>query len=215
MPQHTPIYLTSWHKLIRNSYLWGFPIILVMKRIDFLRESLKNIKSVGTVTRSSKFACKAMIAPVDFSEANVIVELGAGDGVITEHIIKNMKSDAILLSFEVNPKFCKKIRELDDPRLHVIEDSAEHLGKYLQKHNLKEANYVISAIPFVSLPDELGYAIVGECKKYLKEGGLFVQIHYSLLAKKIYEKIFGNVDINFEPLNIPPAFVLVSQKRSA
>lgn len=186
-----------------------------MKKIAFLKESLKNLKTIGTVTRSSKYACKAMIAPVNFADANVIVELGAGDGVITEHIIKAMKPDAILLSFEVNPRFCEKIREIKDSRLHVIEDSAEHLEKYLRKHNLKEIDYVISAIPFVSLPDQLGYAIVGECRKFLKEGGLFVQIHYSLLAKKIYQKVFGNVKVNFEPLNIPPAFILISSKKSA
>jgi len=103
----------------------------------------------------------------------------------------------------------------DSKILHLIEDSAEHLEKYLKEHNLKEIDYVISAIPFVSLPDELGYSIVGECRKFLKEGGLFIQIHYSLLAKKIYKKVFGNVKINFEPLNIPPAFVLISSKKSA
>ena len=186
-----------------------------MKKITFLKESLKNLKTVGTVTRSSKYACKAMIAPVNFDNANVIVELGAGDGVITEHIIKAMKPDSILLSFEVNPLFCEKIREINDSRLHVIEDSAEHLEKYLKKHNIKEIDYVISAIPFVSLPDELGYSIVGECKNFLKEGGLFIQIHYSLLAKKIYQRVFGNVKVNFEPLNIPPAFVLISTKKSS
>ena len=186
-----------------------------MKKITFLKESLKNLKTVGTVTRSSKYACKAMIAPVNFDKANVIVELGAGDGVITEHIIKAMKPDSILLSFEVNPLFCEKIREINDSRLHVVEDSAEHLEKYLKKHNIKEIDYVISAIPFVSLPDELGYSIVGECKNFLKEGGLFIQIHYSLLAKKIYQRVFGNVKVNFEPLNIPPAFVLISTKKSS
>lgn len=186
-----------------------------MKKITFLKESLKNLKTVGTVTRSSKYACKAMIAPVNFDNANVIVELGAGDGVITEHIIKAMKPDSILLSFEVNPLFCEKIREINDSRLHVVEDSAEHLEKYLKKHNIKEIDYVISAIPFVSLPDELGYSIVGECKNFLKEGGLFIQIHYSLLAKKIYQRVFGNVKVNFEPLNIPPAFVLISTKKSS
>ena len=90
-----------------------------MKKIAFLKESLKNLKTVGTVTRSSKYACKAMIAPVNFDDANVIVELGAGDGVITEHIIKAMKPGSILLSFEVNPLFCEKIREINDPRLHL------------------------------------------------------------------------------------------------
>ncbi len=185
-----------------------------MNKIAFFKESIKNLKTIGTITRSSQFVCKEMVSHVDFSKAKVIVELGAGDGVITEHILKNMRKDTQLLSFEVNELFCKKLRQIKDPRLHVIEDSAEKLKEYLNKMDLKEADFVVSAIPFVALPDELGYSIVGVCRDNMKEGGLFIQIHYSLLAKKIYKNVFGNVEISFVPINIPPAFVLVSEKRT-
>ena len=49
-----------------------------MKQIDFLKESLRDIRTIGTVTRSSKALCKAMIKPVDFDQARLIVELGVG-----------------------------------------------------------------------------------------------------------------------------------------
>ncbi len=184
-----------------------------MGTIEFFKESIKNLRTVGTLTRSSKSLCKAMIKHVDFKTANVIVELGAGDGVITKHILKKMKKDAKLLSFEVNAEFCKQLRAINDPRLVVVEDSAEYLERYMKENNWSEIDAVISAIPFVALPDELGLMIIGECKRFLKKGGLFIQVHYSLLAKKLYQKVFGNVDVNFAPLNIPPAFVLVSEKR--
>ena len=183
-----------------------------MSKISFLKESLKNLKTVGTFTRSSKFLCKGMIRHVDFSDARIIVELGAGDGVITKHILENMHQDCTLLAFEVNELFCEKMRQINDPRLHVIEDSAENLDKYLQRFDLQEVDYFISAIPFVALPDELSYRIVRKCHQRLKKDGLYVQVHYSLLTKKMYEAVFGNVDINWVPLNIPPAFVLVSAK---
>jgi len=154
-----------------------------------------------------------MVKHVNYKSAKVLVELGAGDGVVTKHILRRMEKDTILLCFEVNPEFCKQLHQINDSRLVVIEDSAENLEKYLQQHNFKEVDSVISAIPFVSLPDELGLSIIGECEKFLKKGGLFVQIHYSLLAKKFYQKVFGNVSISFVPINIPPAFVLVSEKR--
>ncbi len=184
-----------------------------MGKIEFFRESLKNIRTTGTIVRSSRSLCKNMVKHVDFKSAKVLIELGAGDGVITEYILKKMSKDAKLLSFEVNAEFCKQLREIKDPRLVVIEDSAENLEKYLKKHNFEYVDSVISAIPFVTLPDELGLNIIGECERFLKTGGLFIQLHYSLLAKKLYQKIFGNVDVNFVPLNIPPAFVLVSKKK--
>ncbi len=184
-----------------------------MGNIEFFRESLRNIRRTGTITRSSKSLCKHMVKYVDYKEANLIVELGAGDGVITKYILKRMRKDTKLISFEVNVEFCKRLRSIEDPRLIVIEDSAENLEKYLNQYQFKKVDAVISAIPFVSLPDELGLTIVGECERFLKKGGKFTQMHYSLLSKKLYQKVFGNVSIHFVPINIPPAFVLVSEKR--
>lgn len=186
-----------------------------MSTIEFFKEGIKNLKTVGTITRSSKFVCKEMVGFVDFSKAKVIVELGAGDGVITKHILKGMRPDAKLLIFEVNEAFCDLLHDIDDDRLIVVSDSAEKIGEYLQKNNLgTTADYIISAIPFVSLPDDLSYKIVEASRDHLAEGGLYIQLHYSLLVKKMYKKVFGNVDVNFVPINIPPAFVLVSEKRA-
>lgn len=183
-----------------------------MGPISFLRESLRDIKTVGTVTRSSQSLCRGAIKPVDFDSARFLVELGAGDGVITEHILAAMHPDAKLLTFEVNPKFCKKLRELKDTRLIVVEDSAEKLPEYLSENAFGEVDGVVSAIPFVSLPKSLADTIVGLCRDALRVGAPFSQVHYSLVRKKVYEGIFGNVKVNFVPLNIPPAFVLTSRK---
>jgi phospholipid N-methyltransferase len=181
-----------------------------MGTIKFFKESVKNLKTVGTITRSSKYLCKGMIKPVDFSTSKVIIELGAGDGVVTEHILNEMAEDAILLSFELNHKFCEQIRKkIKDKRLILIEDDASKIPEYLEKHNLKDVNAIISAIPFTILPEEVTKQIVNTCKDVLKKDGIYVQIHYSLIPKKIYKNIFGNIDINFIPLNVPPAWVMV------
>ncbi len=184
----------------------------LMGSLKFFAESMRNLKTVGTFTRSSKALCKGAIKPVDFDSARHIVELGAGDGVITKHILAAMHPEATLLAFEVNAKFCNQLRELKDDRLVVVEDSAEHLPRYLAQHNIAALDAVVSAIPFVSLPTQLAHTIVGLCRDALKVGAPFCQVHYSLLMKKIYAKIFGNVSVNFVPMNVPPAFVLTSRK---
>ena len=184
-----------------------------MSTIGFIKESIKNIKTVGTVTRSSKFVCKSMISHIDFDNAETIVEMGAGDGVITKHILRKMKKDSKLLSFEINEVFCEKIREIKNPKLYLAEDSAENLRKHLDKLKIDQVDFIISALPFVAMPDDLSYRIVEEAHKALKPGGLYIQLHYSLLTQKMYKNVFGNIDINFEPRNIPPAFILVSEKK--
>lgn len=185
-----------------------------MKKRHFFKEGIKDIKTTGSLLRSSKHLCLKMIENIDFSVPNVIVELGAGDGVITEHILKKMHPESKLLSFEINPKFCDVIRSrFDDPRLILIEDSAEKVGHYLAENGAPDgADYVVSALPFVMLPDDLGVRVVSACKEHMKKGALFNQMHYSLVKKKLYKGIFGNVRIKLAPFNLPPAFVLVSVK---
>ena len=183
-----------------------------MGPIKFFRESLRNIKTVGTVTRSSPALCRGAIKPVDFATARNIVELGAGDGVITKHILDAMHPEARLLAFEVNPMFCDQLRAIGDPRLVVVEDTAELLPQYLATNAMPVVDAVVSAIPFVSLPKSLAQTIVGLCRDALAAGGPFCQVHYSLVMKKLYAGIFGNVDVDFVPLNVPPAFVLTMRK---
>lgn len=183
------------------------------QKIRFLQEGLKNIRTVGTISRSSQFLCRKMTGLVDFEQARAIAELGAGDGVITRHILPQLHPDGKLLAFEVLPQMSAHLHSIDDPRLVVVEDSAEHIQSHLDKAGIEQVDFIISAIPFVMLPQELALTIVKACRQALRPGGLFIQVHYSLLAKKLYDEVFGNVRIHFEPLNIPPAFVLVSQRR--
>jgi phospholipid N-methyltransferase len=180
--------------------------------MSFFGESIKNLKTVGTFTRSSSQLCKSAIKHVDFINAQFIVELGAGDGVITEHILEGMRDDGKLIVFEVNPQFCRILREISDKRLIVIEDSAEKMDQYLEKYGFSRVDYIISAIPFVVVPEKLAFTIVEACQTALKSGGKFIQVHYSLLMRKMYAKVFGNVAVNFVLINLPPAWVMVSVK---
>ncbi|MCB0706657.1 MAG: methyltransferase domain-containing protein [Saprospiraceae bacterium] len=153
-----------------------------------------------------------MVKQIDFSQVTNIVELGAGDGVITHHILRKMRPDAKLFAFELLANMCDDLRKIKDPRLIIIEDSAEKLAMYMEQYGVKEVDAILSALPLVAFPDDLAYKIVNQCKAVLKSGGRYVQVHYSLLAKKIYDNVFGNVNISFVPINVPPAFVLVSEK---
>jgi phospholipid N-methyltransferase len=181
--------------------------------LEFLKQSIKNLRTTGAVARSSKYLVKEMLKPVNFKKAKVIVELGAGDGVLTTEILDKMSPHTRLLCFEINPEFCKILRGIEDPRFTLIEDSAENLQAYMKTRHIKEVDYIISAIPFVALPDELAITIVEGCQKALKKSGIYVQFHYSPLIKSMYERIFGNVDLNFVALNIPPAFVMICKKK--
>ncbi len=170
-------------------------------------KGLTSFRTTGAVTRSSRFLCHEMINAVDYSKAKILVELGAGDGVITKHLLERMGPDTQLMVFEVQASFCELLHAIDDDRLIIIEDSAEYLDKYLKEHGFEKADGIISAIPFVILPKPVVRAIVTACRDCLAEGSYFMQFHYSRILNAFYEEIFDEVKIKFVPRNIPPAFV--------
>jgi phospholipid N-methyltransferase len=179
-----------------------------MTRLNFFVEGIRNIKTTGTITRSSRFVCRKLIEGIDFDSAKCIVELGGGDGVVTKHILKNMKSDTKLITFEVLPKFCDLLRGFNDDRLIVAEDSAENIQKWLNDNGFEKADYVVSTLPFVNIPEDVGTRILNAAKDNLKTDGIFSQLNYTLLTRDLYQSIFGNVDFDFSMRNIPPAFIL-------
>jgi len=184
-----------------------------MGAIKFFIQGIKHFKEVGTFSRSSHFVSKTMTKDkhVDFSTAKCIVELGAGDGPITKQILKKMAPDATLLCFEINDRFYEELQEKfgHDKRITLIKDDAKKLGEYIRQAGYEEADAVISAIPFVIIPED---DIIEEAHKFLKKGGKYVQLHYSLVAKKRYERIFNNTEIDFVMLNVPPAFIHICEK---
>jgi phosphatidylethanolamine/phosphatidyl-N-methylethanolamine N-methyltransferase len=161
---------------------------------------------MGSVVRSSPQMCRKMTQYIRFKH-KVIVELGAGDGVITEYILDKMPSDGCLMVFEINPDLCAILSKIDDPRFILINDGAQHLDKYLQEYKLGEVDMIISALPFLVLPESLMYDILDASKKALKSGGEYIQMHYAHTLKKVYEETFGNIDISYVPFNIPPGLV--------
>ncbi len=174
----------------------------------FFKAFLADPWVTGSIIESSPFLVKKMLAPVDFQKAKIIVELGAGTGVITRKILKKMGSGTSLLCFETNKILVKELKKkIQDPRLNVYSDSAEKFGRYLKRFGCDKADYIISGLPLVVLPKKTGDKIIEEILKNLHPKGAYVQFQYSLTSQKLFKKLFAEVNTSFTPLNIPPAFV--------
>jgi len=183
-----------------------------LSTFSFLVEGLRNIRTTGTLTRSSTALCHAAIDRIDFTKARTIVELGAGDGVITRHILKRLHPEGKVIAFEVSKDLCDDMRALGDPRLVVAEDSAENIRHWLDTIGADKADHIVSAIPFAALPPDLGRAIVRAAKDNLRPGGQYNQVHYSLKTKNYYERAFGKVEARRVWKNLPPAWVLYCRR---
>lgn len=182
-----------------------------MQKVKFLWESIKNFKVMGTVIQSGPSMCKKMVQHIHKEGDLIIVELGAGDGVITKYLLEKMSSNAKLFVFEINPKLCEIISKIDDKRMFLINNGAQNMESELKKYNITQVDTIISAIPFLVLPQELTQEILSISKKMLKPEGYFVQMHYVKRISEMYKEIFGNVTISYVPLNIPPGYVFRSR----
>jgi phospholipid N-methyltransferase len=176
-------------------------------RSTFLKEFLKKGNLVGSVAPSSRFLIRKMLRGLDFKGANCVVELGPGEGCITRELIQKLGPNTQLFVFEMSTQFVQENLQFNDPRVHVINDSAEFVKKYLLEHNIHSVDYIISSLPLTLFPVPLKEKIVDEAVGMLKKGGIYRQYQYSTTALKLLKSRFKRVKLDYTPFNIPPAFV--------
>ncbi|MEW5929905.1 MAG: methyltransferase [Gemmatimonadota bacterium] len=172
----------------------------------FARNFFKHPMMLGSVIPSSRFLIDHLLAQVDWARAKVFVEYGPGVGTITRHVLKRMRPDAKMIVVETNRDFVNFLRStVADPRLHVVHGSAAEVRGALSDLGLGQADYVISGIPFSTLPPEVGEAVIKATRDVLYPEGTFLVYQFSKAVQPGLERHFRHIRTDFEPLNIPPA----------
>lgn len=175
----------------------------------FARNFLKHPRMLGSVIPSSRFLINGLLKQVDWSTTRVVVEYGPGVGTITTEILKRLHPDGSLVVFETNRDFVEYLRSsIRDPRLHIIHGSAEHVDEELAQLGLDGADYIVSGIPFSTMPPSVGLNILRNTRSTLeRRSGRFLVYQFSPAVSNRLNDIFSEVRKGFEPLNIPPAWL--------
>ena len=175
----------------------------IKNKTDYLQEFLSDPRQTGTIAPSSLSLCKTMSDAVDWDTCAHIAELGAGDGVLTRHLLARMQPNARLLAFETNPRFHSKLQAIGDKRLQISGASAETLsGEY---------DAIFSGLPLLSLPQSVRHDILERAARRLTPGGVFVQFQYTSLSEPLLSSYF--VWNRTRVLrNLPPAWVYSCQR---
>jgi phospholipid N-methyltransferase len=180
--------------------------------LNFFRHPLM----LGSIVPSSRFLIRQLLKPVDWSQARVIVEYGPGVGVITAEVLRRMRPDALLIAIETNPDFVSYLRDsIKDERLQVVEGSAEAVDEILRRYGQSNASYVISGIPFSTIPAPVRERILLKTCEVLKPGGSFLVYQFSSKVLEDLQRIFRYVRRQFEPLNVLPAHLFFCQPDTA
>jgi phospholipid N-methyltransferase len=155
----------------------------------FMANFVKNPARVGWLLPSSRFVVNDVLKQIDWHRARVIVEYGPGTGTFTTRMLKRMRPDAQLIAVEINPEFCRFLSEIDS---------------ILSRFGATEVDYVISGIPFATLPHHLRHSIVRKTHSVLRRNGKFLVYQVSSAVLPYLESVFGDVSRRFQPLNFVP-----------
>ena len=181
-----------------------------MKSLKFLLQYIFKPRTVGAVLPSSKKLAKKMVESIDFGTAKCIVEYGPGTGVFTEQILAKRLPDTTVILFEMNDEFCNLLarRFGTMQNVNIVNGSAVNVGAKLTELGLRYADYVVSGLPFASLPHEVTVNVLSQTKEHLAPGGQFITFQYSLLKRGTIGRFFPNIETVRELRNVPPAYVL-------
>jgi phospholipid N-methyltransferase len=172
----------------------------------FARNFFRHPKMLGSLIPSSRYLASHLLEQIDFERARFIVEYGPGIGNITQELLKRMTPQSKLIVIETNKEFVSFLKaNLRDKRLHVVCGSAAEVFSVLEAMNLRHADYIISGIPYSTMPDVLRRQILHESRRVLHPEGAFLIYQFTRTVLPHLEATFNRVDQEFEPRNILPA----------
>lgn len=184
-------------------------------RATFLRSFLRDWRTIGSVTPSSRFLVNAMLDHVDFARARHIVEYGPGTGVFTTAIMQRLAPNAQLLAIDTEAHFIDALKQrLLDPRLIAVRGSAAQIERHVAALGWPGADVIISGIPYTAMPHDLRDTILRASAAALAPGGFFNAYQYSPYILPLLRRIYPRVETRWVPLNVPPAFYFICRNRT-
>lgn len=171
----------------------------------FFEGFLEHPVMVGSIIPSSRFTIAKMLAPVNWSECKLFVEYGPGVGTFCRPVLDRLPRDGQLLVIDTNPLFIDYLKAtISDSRFLPVLGSAEDVEEIVRAHGYDHADYVLSGLPFSTLPDGVGARIAAATHRVLRPGGAFLVYQFTAAARDFMAKHFERIDEGYEPLNILP-----------
>jgi len=172
----------------------------------FFQQFLKHPVMVGSIVPSSDKLIAKMLGRVDWAACKVFVEYGPGVGTFCQPILDRMAPDAILIAIDTNEDFVGYLRHsITDSRFSAVHGSAADVERIVRDHGHEHADYVLSGLPFSTLPPGVGPAIAAATHRVMRVGGAFLVYQFSPKVKDFIVPHWSNIDHDMEWWNVPPA----------
>jgi phospholipid N-methyltransferase len=189
---------------------------LASPKLQFIKEFLKHPVMVGSVIPSSDRLIEKMLGPVDWTATKLFVEYGPGVGTFTRPILDRLAPDATLITIDTNADFTAYLKaDIDDERLIAVTGSAADVEKIIAAHGFDKADFVVSGLPFSTLPPGVGDAIGAATSRVIRAGGAFLVYQFSPRVRDFIAPHFERLDRGFEFWNVPPATLFWAWREEA
>ena len=182
----------------------------------FLEGFLRNPVMVGSVIPSSRYTINRVLDRVDWARCKLFVEYGPGVGTFCRPVLERLGRDGQLIVIDTNPDFIAYLqRTITDHRFIAVNGSAAEVEAIVRAHGHEQADYVLSGLPFSTLPDGVGPAIAAATHRVLRTGGAFLVYQFTPRARSFMARHFGRIDRGIEWRNVPPCFLYWGWKDDA
>lgn len=172
----------------------------------FFRGFMEHPRMVGSIIPSTGWTINKMLTPVDWGNCKVFVEYGPGIGTFCKPVLDKLRGDAVMIVIDTNPLFIDYLtRTIRDKRFHAVLGSAENVEQILADLGIEGgADYVLSGLPFSTLPEGVAQKIAQSTHTVLKPGGCFLAYQFTAAVRDVSKPFFERIDAGFEWLNILP-----------
>jgi phosphatidylethanolamine/phosphatidyl-N-methylethanolamine N-methyltransferase len=143
----------------------------------FTQALLRSPREVGAIAPSSFVLGDRLAAVVPRRDDAVIVELGAGTGVVTTRIERRRSPKSTFLVFERNSQLATEVRR-QVPGAHVIADDARRLRLHLEEHSLTTVDAIVCGLPWANFSQEEQSELLDVITSVLGTGGVFTTFAY-------------------------------------
>ncbi len=156
---------------------YKFSLSNIRDCITFWKAAVKNFKQIGAIVPSSQ-ALAELITKYSSTDLVVgkrkILEVGAGTGVFTEKLVRNLKKGDILDVVELDEQMCcilrKKFQNYHNVRIYNI--------SILDWHPSYKYDCIVSGLPFNSFDGEFVDKVLSKYLDLLKENGIISYFEY-------------------------------------
>src|SRR5690606_14230674 len=141
----------------------------------------------------------------NWDDCRLFVEYGPGVGTFCQPVLDRLPRDGALIVIDTNPLFIDYLRRtITDSRFTAVLGSASDVERIVREHGHEHADYVLSGLPFSTLPEGVGPAIVSATHRVLRPGGAFLVYQFTARARDYMARHFKRIDKDFELLNVMP-----------